>query len=438
MTSELADGSAAPPALAASVPASVRYVCETLTKAGFVAVAVGGAVRDALLGKQPGDWDIATSALPNDVVAIFPKTIPTGIAHGTVTVLAGRGDARMSVEVTTFRGEGAYSDARRPDHVVFGVPLREDLARRDFVINAIAYDPAIDRLYDPFNGRADLDAKLLRAVGDPVARFTEDGLRVMRAIRFAAQLGFALEPTTEAAIEKALPSLARVSAERVHDELRKLLAASQPELGLRIGLHTGVIALILKEVTDAIAAGFDSEQSLLSRVSKAPAYVRVPALLASLTEVASFPDKNAAAIADRILKRLKFANAEREHAVALIANARGDEAVANSPSKEIAVRQALSRVGRARGFDLVDLWNAMQSSELAAIGKSILDRGDALVPADLAVSGGELMKELGVSPGPAIGRAIAELMRIVLEDPTRNQREILLAASREWFVANSM
>ena len=124
--------------------------------------------------------------------------------------------------------------------------------------------------------------------------------------------------------------------------------------------------------------------------------------------------------------------------MALIANARGDEAVANSPSKEIAVRQALSRVGRARGFDLVDLWNAMQSSELAAIGKSILDRGDALVPADLAVSGGELMKELGVSPGPAIGRAIAELMRIVLEDPTRNQREILLAASREWFVANSM
>ena len=435
MTAESIDGCAAPPALAASVPASVRYVCETLTNAGFVAVAVGGAVRDALLGRQPGDWDIATSAHPNDVVAIFPKTIPTGIAHGTVTVMAGRGDARMPVEVTTFRGEGAYSDSRRPDHVVFGVPLREDLARRDFVVNAIAYDPSNDRLYDPFDGRADLVAKVIRAVGDPVARFTEDGLRVMRAIRFAAQLGFSLEPSTQAAISEALPSLAKVSAERVHDELRKLLAAPQPELGLRIGLHTGVVALILKEVTDAIAAGHDDETSLLARIHSAPAYVRVPALLASLTDASAFPDKNAGAIADRILKRLKFANAEREHAVALIANARGADAIANAPSKVIAVRQALSRVGRARAFDLVDLWNAMLMAELGTIGKEILERGDALVPAELAISGGDLMNELGVSPGPAIGRAIAELMRLVLEDPTRNQRDNLLAA---WFAANTV
>src|SRR5262249_21151644 len=142
------------------------------------------------------------------------------------------------VEVTTFRGEGAYSDARRPDHVVFGVPLVEDLARRDLVVNAIAYDPANDAIVDPFGGMADLDRRVLRAVGDPVARFTEDGLRVMRAVRFAAQLEFALDPTTEAGIAPALPSLAKVSRERVSDELRKLLAAPRPSLGLVLAKRT--------------------------------------------------------------------------------------------------------------------------------------------------------------------------------------------------------
>ena len=232
--------------LAAAVPANVRAVCATLTAAGHQAVTVGGAVRDALLGRAPGDWDVATSAHPEQVLALFRHTIPTGLQHGTVTIVTGKG-IESHVEVTTFRGEGAYSDARRPDHVVFGVPLVEDLARRDLVVNAIAYDPANDQLIDPFGGRADLAAKRLRAVGDPVARFTEDGLRVMRAVRFAAKLEFALDPATEAGIAAALPSLAKVSRERVSDELRELLAAREPSRGLVVAARTGIIATILPE-----------------------------------------------------------------------------------------------------------------------------------------------------------------------------------------------
>ena len=181
--------------LAEAVPENVRQVCARISEAGFQAVAVGGAVRDVLLGKEPGDWDIATSAHPNEVLGLFRHTIPTGLQHGTVTVVTGKG-AESHVEVTTYRGEGAYTDARRPDSVVFGVPLSEDLARRDLTVNAIAYDVAGDALFDPFGGVADLEAKRLRAVGVAVDRFTEDGLRVMRAVRFVAQLDFELDPDT--------------------------------------------------------------------------------------------------------------------------------------------------------------------------------------------------------------------------------------------------
>ncbi|HET9625714.1 MAG TPA: hypothetical protein VFP84_30325, partial [Kofleriaceae bacterium] len=219
--------------LAAALPPHVRAVCQTLAGAGHQAVAVGGAVRDALLGRAPGDWDVATSARPEQVMTLFRHTVPTGLQHGTVTIVTGRGEA-SHVEVTTFRGEGAYTDARRPDHVTFGVPLVEDLARRDLRVNAMAYDPARGALIDPYNGRADLAERRLRAVGptgdvyaDAVARFSEDGLRVMRAVRFAAQLEFALDPDTERGIVPALPSLARVSKERISDELRKILATRQ-------------------------------------------------------------------------------------------------------------------------------------------------------------------------------------------------------------------
>ena len=207
------------------VPEPVRTCCGTLWRAGAEALPVGGCVRDTLLGRTPGDWDVATSALPEEVLALFPRTFPTGLRHGTVTVLLGD----MPLEVTTFRREEGYRDGRRPDAVTFGVGLREDLSRRDFTINAMAL--ARDgTIADPFGGQADLAAGLVRCVGDPDRRFREDGLRLLRAVRFAAQLGFALEPETAAALARNAGMLDKVSGERIKAELEKVLLSPRPEL----------------------------------------------------------------------------------------------------------------------------------------------------------------------------------------------------------------
>lgn len=207
------------------VPGPVRTCCETLWAAGETACPVGGCVRDSLLGRTPGDWDVATSARPETVQTLFVRTVPTGLRHGTVTVLLDG----MSLEVTAFRREEGYSDGRRPDRVVFGVGLTEDLARRDFTINAMALLPD-GAVADPFGGQTDLKAGLVRCVGDPVRRFREDALRMLRAVRFAAQLGFTIEEGTAAALRREAAGLDRVSGERVRAELEKTLLSPRPEL----------------------------------------------------------------------------------------------------------------------------------------------------------------------------------------------------------------
>lgn len=206
-------------------PAPVRACCEILWSAGFQAYPVGGCVRDLLLGIPPEDWDVASSAPPSRTAELFQRTIPTGIRHGTVTVLLGG----MSIEVTSFRGEGDYTDGRHPDTVTFGVSLQEDLARRDFTVNAMALRHD-GRIIDPFGGQNDLAGKCIRCVGDPDRRFQEDGLRMLRALRFAACLGFSLEENTAAALARNAAGLERVSGERVKAELEKILLSPRPEL----------------------------------------------------------------------------------------------------------------------------------------------------------------------------------------------------------------
>jgi tRNA nucleotidyltransferase (CCA-adding enzyme) len=398
--------------LAAVVPTEVREVCRILAAAGHQAVTVGGAVRDALLGRPAGDWDVATSAHPEQVIALFSRTIPTGLQHGTVTVLVGQGARRTAVEVTTFRGEGAYSDARRPDAVTFGVPLDEDLARRDLVVNAIAYDPIADQIHDPFGGRIDLAARRLRAVGDPVARFTEDGLRVMRAVRFAATLQFELDPATEAAFAPALPSLARVSQERVRVELMKLLEAPVPSRGLVIARRSGVLAVVLPELAAIDEARWAATLAWVDRAVATP--VRLAALLAPV-----------AGHADAILRRLRCANDERERAARL---ARVAEA---APAEAAALRRLLASLGRAVAADLPALWTARGDAARAGAARAILDRGDALTTGELAIGGGELMRELGLPPGRHIGELLAALLARVLDDPALNEPARLLATARE-------
>ncbi len=382
--------------LDALVPAAVREVCRVLADAGHQAVTVGGAVRDALIGRTPGDWDVATSARPEEVVALFRRTIPTGLQHGTVTVMAGRGGDRHAVEVTTFRGEGAYSDARRPDAVVFGVPLEEDLARRDFVVNAIAWDPIGRQLVDPFGGRADLAARVLRAVGDAAARFAEDGLRIVRAVRFVAVLDFALDPATEAAIPGALPSLAKVSRERVRVELVKLLAGPAAGRGLAIAQSTGILAQVLPELS--------LTADVIARVDRAlpEPVARTVALLLDV----------AADAVDAALRRLTFSNADREQVVAAVKAL--PELMARK--NDAAVRTILARHGR----ELARVAHgALPDDESLA---RVLDAAASapLTASDLALKGSDVMRILALAPGPAVGLAIRELVERVLADPSLN------------------
>jgi tRNA nucleotidyltransferase (CCA-adding enzyme) len=389
--------------LAALVPPPVVAICRRLKEAGFEAFCVGGAVRDALLGRVPGDWDVTTSAHPDEVVDLFQRTVPTGIDHGTVTVI----ERHMPVEVTTFRGEGAYSDARRPDEVVFGVPLREDLARRDFVINAIAYDPIDDRLEDPFGGAADIEAGLVRAVGDPRERFTEDGLRVMRAVRFVAVLDFALATETEEALAAALPSLARVARERVRVELLKLLAGPAALRALEIARRRGVLESALPLTSRLVwpAAG--------ERVERCPAdaVLRLAALL--------FREIDAAE-AEPALRDLTLSNADRQRVMRALSHG-----AAPTDAGDAALRRHLGRASRAGAADLVTLWRAAGDGELADRAAAILEAGDPLVAGELAIGGRDITAILGIEPGPVVGRLIAALLDEVHRDPAANHRETL-------------
>jgi tRNA nucleotidyltransferase (CCA-adding enzyme) len=435
-------------ALDAAVPGAVRVVCQRLRQAGHQAVCVGGAVRDALLGRAPGDWDVATSATPAEVQALFRKTIPTGIQHGTVTVMErDRGPEaadrerppRMPIEVTTFRGEGAYSDGRRPDTVTFGVPLHEDLARRDFVINAIAYDPVDRALIDPFGGRDDLQARRVRAVGEARVRFDEDGLRVMRAVRFAAQLDFALDPDTEAAIPGALARLAQVSWERVRDELLKTLRAPRGVRGLEIARRTGILAQALPEL-GAFAPGpaeaLDEPaaaawQRALARVDAVAAEDPVLRLTALLWELA--PRQ-----VDAAVRRLKASNAERARVLTLVTHGPAWPAETHT---DAGLRRLLGRAGRERAGDLLALWqaearatrdagdpdHAARLEDVCTRTRGILAAGDALTVAELSITGGDLMRILGIPPGRIIGRLLDAALERVLAEPSLDTPERLAA-----------
>lgn len=429
--------------LDAAVPRNVREVCETLVRAGHEAVTVGGAVRDALLGRSPGDWDVATSAPPEEVLQRFPRTIPTGLQHGTVTVVTGRG-AESHVEVTTFRGEGAYTDARRPDRVTFGVPLAMDLARRDLRVNAMAYDPARRLLIDPYGGRRDLEERLLRAVGptgnvyeDAVARFSEDGLRVMRAVRFAAALEFSLDPDTERGIVPALPSLAKVSKERVSEELRKILASRTPSRALAIAERTGIVGLILPELSaawDAWARSHGDRAAAvsrwLSRIDAAPPEARLAALIADLAPPdaeATRLDRDAVKRAQDVLRRLKFSN--EELAAASVAAGTGSACLVPTWT-DAELRRLLGDVTRAHAPIAIAVWRA-SGAALADRAAAILAAGDPLATGDLAVSGKDLIAALSMTPGPSVGRLLVALLNKTLDDPSLNTRERLLEEAQE-------
>jgi len=421
-----------------AVPRAVRRICQRLTEAGESAFVVGGSLRDALLGRAPGDWDVATTARPERVVELFGRVIPTGIDHGTVTVL----DGGLAVEVTTLRGEGAYSDGRHPDRVEFLDDIEEDLARRDFTINAMAWDPASGTLHDPFGGRGDLERGVVRAVGDPAARFAEDGLRVLRAARFAAVLGFTVEADTLGAMAPAAPMLGRVSVERKRDELLKTLGAERPSIGLDLMERTGLLPHLAAELAALVGRSprvegpEDAWRHALSRVDATPPEprLRLAALVADCASGEGGPDRVKRLLADLRLDRKTQARVG--HLVRLLG-------AGYEPGwTDADVRRLLRRAGRDAVPDILALERADlaarpvgdRSLELLAELESRLARALAesppLATRELAIDGNALMRELALPAGPLIGQILEALLERVLDDPALNTRGRLLDIAR--------
>ncbi len=442
------------------VPEDVLGICRRLRERGKRGWIVGGCVRDLLRGQAAKDWDVATDARPDEVMSAFRKVIPTGIQHGTVTVLV-RG---VPYEVTTLRGEGTYSDGRRPDRVEFVDDITADLARRDFTMNAIAIDPVDGHLIDPFGGQKDLGARVIRAVGDPNERFAEDGLRVLRAARFAATLEGSLEPETERAMgtARSLQTFRCVSAERVRDEWLKAMSARRPSVAFEIMRRTEMLAIICPEMLESVGCeqnrwhAFDVWGHAMACLDacKPEPILRIAALMHDIGKprTRAFSDKThdytfyehervGAEMAEPILSRLRFSNDERARIVALI---RHHLICYADDWTDAAVRRWLRRVTPALAPDLYEIGVAdalgkgrEATEDIASIGRlrarveALLAAGAALSARDLAVNGSVLMKELGVPPGRLIGEILERLVELVTEEPEANTPERLLAAARD-------
>jgi tRNA nucleotidyltransferase (CCA-adding enzyme) len=437
--------------LAAAVPPAVHALVDRLVDAGHAAFVVGGSLRDALLGREPADWDLATDARPDRLVALFP-----GAAYenrfGTVAV---RRDGEV-FEVTTFRAEHEYADFRRPHRVEFGDDVEADLARRDFTVNAMAWGRspadghAENALVDPFGGRADLAARTLRAVGDPDARLREDALRMVRAIRLAATLEFDVEPATLAAIAENAQLVAHLSGERIGAELEKLLTAPRPSVGLALAAQTGLLAVISPEldaqrgIPQNKLPGEDLWAHTLRTVDAAPAerpVVRLAALVHDIGKPATLADGRfphhesvGADMADALLRRLRYPRAAADEVVHLV---RHHMFGADPDATDAAVRRFIKRIGAQHIDALFELrradaigsggdpdhpatlaFRARVDRELAAAHP--LDRSA------LAIDGSDLITELGLAPGPRLGRVIEELLERVIADPALNERGSLL------------
>lgn len=443
------------PDVAAAIPAPVRGLLEALWADGHAAYVVGGSVRDVLLGRDADDWDLATSARPEQMQALFPTALYENL-FGTVVVASGD-PAVGEVAITTFRSDHDYADFRRPHHVEFTDSIELDLARRDVTVNAIAWGaPAGEapRLVDPFGGVADVAARLLRAVGDPRERFEEDALRILRVIRFAATLGFGVDPGTLAGIQARADIVRHLSGERIAAELAKLLAAPVPSVGLRLLADTGVLAAISPElaaqrgVPQNKIVGEDLWDHTLRAVDGAaasPAYIRLAALLHDMGKPATMADGRflghdvvGATLADALLDRLHWPRRERDRVVHLIRQ----HMYGYQPTwSDAAVRRFIAKIGRdalddlflLREADNVGSGRERNGGGLAEIRSRVaaqLDAGVVLSMADLVVDGDDLMTEFALPPSPRLGAILRALLSRAVADPAMNTRPRLLALAR--------
>ncbi|MDB4910734.1 MAG: Polynucleotide adenylyltransferase region [Gemmatimonadetes bacterium] len=420
-------------------PASVLEIARRLIRAGHESWFVGGAVRDALLGHPNLDWDLATAATPPQVQRLFRRTVPVGIEFGTVGVLD---DAGVMHEVTTFRRD-VRTDGRHAV-VEFGASLEEDLARRDFTINAIAYGPDSRELRDPFRGRGDLEHRLVRAVGVAADRMREDRLRALRAIRFAARFQFAIEAETWSAILESAPHLGRLSMERVQQEIEKtMVQVDRPGSAFRMWRDSGALAVLappLASLSDVALATLDRLPRARGTAQSQRTANRMTALFLELTP----------AVARATLRELRFSNdrmrwigdfVERWHTVS---PAMRDALLADTPPSDATVRRWVAAIGRTRVGAFLRVAEARFGAELDEETRAVFSRAmrslyrrawrvalrDPVETGDLALDGGDLMKA-GIKAGPQLGAALRSLLDWVLEDPARNTHDQLLARARE-------
>lgn len=431
------------------VPENVNLIINCIENAGYEAYAVGGCVRDSILGRNPHDWDITTNAKPDQIKALFSRTVDTGIQHGTVSVLI----HGIAYEVTTYRIDGEYEDSRHPKQVEFTTNLAEDLKRRDFTINAMAYNDRVG-VVDLFGGMDDINNKIIRCVGNPEDRFDEDALRIMRALRFAAQLGFDIENRTQKAISKFAKRLNNISAERIHSELTKLLESQNPG-HIRIAQMTGILEVILPELSSVMEVTQNNPhhcytvgEHIIRSVENVEAdkVLRYAMLFHDLGKgsTKTTDEKGidhfhghaqvSSDMARDICNRLKFDNDTKDKVLKLVQNHDLDII-----SDAVHVRRAINKLGvdifpmllKVKKADFMAQSDYRREEkqaeleELASLYEEIIKQAQCVTIKDLAITGADLIKA-GYMQGPEIGKVLGELLEKVLENPELNTREQLL------------
>ncbi|MBP3461973.1 MAG: CCA tRNA nucleotidyltransferase [Tyzzerella sp.] len=436
------------------LPEKVNQIIHTLQQHGYEAYAVGGCVRDSILGRVPDDWDITTSATPLETKALFQRTFDTGIEHGTITVLLDK----EAFEVTTYRVDGKYEDSRHPSEVTFTRSLKEDLLRRDFTINAMAYNDS-EGLVDIFGGMEDLEKKTIRCVGNAMARFGEDALRILRAVRFAAQLGFEIEADTQRGITELAPTLANISAERIQVELIKMLTSPNPGM-LKTAYELGITNVILPEFDAMMETAQENphhkytvgEHTLKAiEAIRADKVVRLAMLFHDIAKpimktmdengVAHFKmhDSKGAEMTKQILRRLKFDNDTMNKVVRLV-----QYHDYRMPAEPKNVRRAMNKIGEdlfpyyleVRMADTLAQSEYLQEEKIQNIRdvrtcyEEILEKQECVSLKTLAVTGSDLIAS-GMKPGKEIGAVLNKLLEYVIEHPEANEKETLLKSKDE-------
>ena len=452
------------------IPETLKKAAKVFSDASFQCWLVGGAIRDGLLGRQSYDYDLATDAKPKDVTRLFRRTIPTGIKHGTVSIILGK----YRFETTSFRQDGAYSDGRHPDKVLFSESIDSDLARRDFTVNAIAWDLINNRLFDPHRGKEDLDKQVIRAIGNPRERLQEDGLRSIRACRLASQLGFRIHQATLSAISETRSNISIISIERIWEELKKILQTEEPSVSFLLFKQTGLIEVLFPEFdihSDSPPGKHSDSFSISLRACDLASPTKLSLRLAALFHRLGYPTHPAqgetslflrsANIAWSILKRYKASNTESNRTIDMLSNLNFQY---TDDWSDAEVRRFVSRIGPRQVHNLIELKCVISRANLPGDSQSpigvnqpvssisgeigqlqtldrrvhlVIESNTPLTIGELAINGNQIIDSCHIKSGPKLGELLKFLLECVLENPEENNYDQLLWRSRSWLDEHS-